>query len=184
MPTRTTSLDLQPTLKGKLLELRPLRPDDFPALYAVASDRLIWEQHPAKDRCQEPGFREFFQKGLDSGGAFVVVDLKDGKVIGSSRFHDHDPENSQIEVGYTFLARSHWGGAYNREMKELMLRHVFQYVDRVVFIVAPENWRSRKAVEKIGGVHVGSRINHEGRDSVCYEITKSAFAKTFGEPRD
>ncbi len=180
MTTNPAPFDLQPILTGKLLELRPLRPGDFPALYAVASDPLIWEQHPAKDRCQEAVFRQFFQKALDSGGAFVAIDRKDGRVIGTSRFHDYDAEKNQIEVGYTFLARSHWGGAYNREMKELMLRHAFNHVERVVFLVDPKNFRSQRAVEKIGGVRAGSRNNSEGHDSFVYEITAPAFAKIFG----
>ncbi len=183
MENRKAPFDLQPILKGKLLELRPLRPDDFPDLYAVASDPLIWEQHPAKDRCQENVFQQFFQKALDSGGAFVAIDRRDGKVIGSSRFHSYDPANSEIEIGWTFLARSHWGGVYNGEMKDLMLRHAFRFVDRVVFLVGPQNLRSRKAVEKIGGVYVGSRLNAEGRDSVLFEITASDFAEKFARPR-
>lgn len=182
MATKSVVFDFQPILKGKLLELRPLRPDDFHALYAVASDPLIWEQHPAKERCQEDGFKEFFRRALDSGGAFVAIDRNDGRVIGTSRFHDYEADNKQVEVGYTFLARSHWGGVYNREMKELMLRHAFRFVDRVVFLVAPENLRSQKAVEKIGGVRVGSRNNAEGRDSFLYEITAPAFARRFEKP--
>jgi len=180
MATNPAPFDLQPILKGKLLELRPLRPGDFPDLYAVASDPLIWEQHPAKDRCQEEVFQQFFQKALDSGGAFVAIDRKDGRVIGTSRFHDYDPGKNQIEVGFTFLARSHWGGAYNREMKELMLRHAFNCVERVVFLIDPKNFRSQRAVEKIGGVRAGSRQNAEGRDSFVYELTALVFAERFG----
>ncbi|MGD0931609.1 MAG: GNAT family N-acetyltransferase [Candidatus Korobacteraceae bacterium] len=180
MATKRPPFDLQPILKGKLLELRPLRPSDFPDLYAVASDPLIWEQHPAKDRCQEAVFQQFFQKALDSGGAFVATDRKDGRVIGTSRFHDYNPERNQIEIGFTFLARSYWGGAYNREMKELMLRHAFSYVERVVFLIDPQNFRSQRAVEKIGGARAGSRQNAEGRDSFVYEITAPAFVDMFG----
>lgn len=182
MPSKP-SFEFQPTLRGKLVELRPLRPDDYRELYAVASDPLIWEQHPASDRYKDEVFHEFFRKALESGGAFVAIDRRDGKVIGSSRFHSYDPANSEIEIGWTFLARSHWGGVYNGEMKDLMLRHAFRFVDRVVFLVGPQNLRSRKAVEKIGGVYVGSRLNAEGRDSVLFEITASDFAEKFARPR-
>lgn len=174
---KKAAFELQPTLTGKLLELRPLRPDDFDALYAVASDPLIWEQHPAKNRYQLEVFQRFFQKALDSGGAFLVVDRETGAVIGSSRFHSYDPDNSEITIGWTFLSRSRWGGAFNGEMKELMLRHAFTFVDRVAFLVGPENYRSLKAVEKIGGVRKGSRRNSEGTDSVLLEITKSGFTE-------
>jgi RimJ/RimL family protein N-acetyltransferase len=110
------SFDFQPTLKGELLELRPLRAEDFHDLYAAASDPLIWEQHPVRDRYKEEVFREFFREALESGAALIAIDSKDGQVIGSSRFHGHDEETSQIEIGWMLLARSHWGGTYNREM--------------------------------------------------------------------
>ena len=163
--------DLQPILKGELLTLRPLRPEDFPELYAVASDPLIWEQHPANDRYKEEVFQAFFRQALESGGALIAIDSHDGRVTGSSRFHGYDQEKSEIEIGWTFLARSHWGGAYNREMKQLMLRHAFKFVDSVIFLVGPRNLRSQRALEKIGAVRVGSRPDAEGRDSFVYRIT-------------
>jgi len=181
MATKTATFDLQPTLRGKLLELRPLRPGDFNGLYAVASDPLIWEQHPANDRWKPEVFKKFFQDALDSGGALVAIDVKDGRVIGSSRFHGYDERGSEVEIGWTFLARSHWGGTYNREMKELMLGHAFGFVDRVVFLVGSQNLRSQRAVEKIGGVRVGSRIDGEGRVGFVYQMTASAFAEMFGK---
>src|SRR5262252_8035041 len=137
--------DLQPTLRGELLELRPLKRNDFDALYAAASDPLIWEQHP-DNRNEEEVFKEFFNQGLESGGALVAVDLKDNRIIGTSRFHANDPERSEIEIGWTFLARSHWGGAYNAEMKRLMLGHAFQFVKAVIFVVNCNNIRSQRAV--------------------------------------
>jgi N-acetyltransferase len=166
--------DLQPTLTGELLTLRPLRPDDFDALYAVASDPLIWEQHPASDRYKLDVFTQFFRDGLASGGALIAIDSKDGKVIGSSRFNGYNEAASEIEIGYTFLARSHWGGFYNREMKQLMLQHAFQFVKSVVFLVGPQNLRSQRAMEKIGGVRAGTRIDGAGRTSLVFQITAPA----------
>jgi RimJ/RimL family protein N-acetyltransferase len=124
--------DLQPVLEGELVGLRPLRPDDFHGLYEVASDPLIWEQHPNKDRYKEAVFEGFFREALESGGALIATDSKNGRVIGSSRFHGYDIERSEIEIGWTFLARSYWGGMYNREMKRLMLRHAFRFVNSVI----------------------------------------------------
>jgi N-acetyltransferase len=169
------SFDLQPILKGVLLRLRPLRREDFHDLYAVASDPLIWEQHPVKERCQREVFKDFFREALESGGALIAIDSKDGRVIGSSRFHGYDKERSEIEIGWTFLARSHWGGVYNREMKQLMLQHAFKFVTSVIFLVGPQNLRSQRAVEKIGGVRAGSRPDAGGRDSFVYQITALTF---------
>ena len=80
-------IDRQPTLVGALLELRPLTADDYSALYGVASDPLIWEQHPERHRYEEPTFRVFFEDALGSGGALVAIDRATGRIIGSSRFH-------------------------------------------------------------------------------------------------
>ena len=171
--------DLQPILKGELLELRPLRAEDFHNLYAVASDPLIWEQHPANDRYQEEVFHAFFREALQSGGALIAVDSRDGRVIGSSRFHGYDEEKSEIEIGWTFLACSHWGGVYNREMKQLMLRHAFQFVTRVIFLVGIRNLRSQRALEKIGAARAGSKPDGSGRPSFVYQITASGFLATF-----
>ena len=154
-----------------MLELRPLRASDFPALYAVARDPLIWEQHPQKERYQEGVFKEFFRKALDSGGALLATDVADGNVIGSSRYYGYDPDRKEVEIGWTFLARSFWGGAFNKEMKGLMLDHAFQYVDKVIFLVGINNARSQKALEKIGAVRAGSRADAEGRESFVYQIT-------------
>lgn len=167
--------DMQPLLAGELIGLRPLRLEDFNDLYRVASDPLIWEQHPSKDRYEEEVFKNFFRDALNSGGALIAVDSKDGRVIGSSRYHGYNREESEIEIGWTFLARSHWGGAYNREMKRLMLQHAFKCVNTVVFLVGPQNFRSQRALEKIGGVHAGSRLDAAGRDSYLFQITAATY---------
>jgi RimJ/RimL family protein N-acetyltransferase len=169
--------DLQPILRGALLELRPLRAEDYPDLYRVAADPLIWEQHPHRNRYQEEVFKQFFREALVSGGALVAIDLQDGQVIGSSRFYGYDEERSEVEIGWTFLARSHWGGRYNGEMKRLMLGHAFLFVERVIFLVGTENMRSQRAVEKIGGVRVGARRDASGRESFIYQITRASFAR-------
>lgn len=151
-------MNTQPTLQGETLQLRPLQPDDFDALYAVASDPLIWEQHPARDRYQRDVFQQFFADALASGGALVVLN-NTGEIIGSSRYHAFNPETRQVEIGWTFLSRAYWGGPTNTELKALMLNHAFQHVDRVLFLIGPDNLRSRRAVEKLGAVLVGERPN-------------------------
>jgi RimJ/RimL family protein N-acetyltransferase len=170
------SFDLQPNLKGELIELRPLRPGDWDNLFAVASDRLIWEQHPERDRYKEDVFRVFFAEALESGGAFVIIDKKSQQTIGSTRFHDYAPEKSEIEIGWTFLARGYWGGRYNRELKQLMLAHAFKFVENVVFFVGQNNVRSQKATEKIGGIRSGTvkKVYGNGRPAlnIRYVIKK------------
>jgi RimJ/RimL family protein N-acetyltransferase len=170
-----TPFELQPVLVGELVELRPLRADDHLALYAVACDPLIWEQHPAKSRAEVEGFRIFFNEAMASGGALLAIDKRTRQVIGSSRFYGYDEERSEVEIGWTFLARSYWGGRYNGEMKRLMLQHAFRFVRHVVFLIAPENIRSQRAIEKIGGVRMGSRsLDHRGEHHL-YQLTAASF---------
>ncbi|MDP2388464.1 MAG: GNAT family N-acetyltransferase [Bacteroidota bacterium] len=145
---------LQPTLENQFVSIRPLKPEDFEILYAVANDRLLWEQHPNKDRYKREVFENFFKGAIESEGAFLVFDKASGKVIGSSRFYDWDKEKNTVAIGYTFIARDHWGSTYNHALKSLMLGHAFQFVDHVVFHIGAVNVRSQKAIEKLGAVKV------------------------------
>ena len=163
--------EYQPVLKSELVELRPLRAEDYGALYEVASDPAIWEQHPVPDRHAEVPFRKFFAEALACRGTLVMVDAASRRVIGSSRFHGYDAERSEVEIGWTFLARSHWGGDYNGEVKRLMFVHAFRFVQTVVLLIGPENLRSQRAAEKVGGVRAGTRPDAAGRMSYVYRVT-------------
>ena len=172
----------QPVLEGERLLLRPLRQQDWDALFAIASDPLIWEIHPAHDRWQEPVFRAFFADALTNGGAVVVIDKASGSIVGSSRWQGYDPaDGGSVEIGWTFLARSHWGGRYNPELKRLMLAYALNHVERVEFRVGESNYRSRRAMEKVGAeltdrretiVRAGVPVTH-----LLYEINRKGFAK-------
>lgn len=147
-------------------------------MYAAGSDPKIWEVHPVPDRWTEPKFRAFFDDAVNSKMAFAFVERACGKVIGSSRYYEHEPDKSEIEIGWTFLARSHWGGASNREVKRLMLDHAFTFVDTVIFWVGETNWRSLGAMGKIGGIkREGLFTRALSGDRLYYilEITKDRY---------
>lgn len=171
------TFELQPTLEGELLQLRPLRQEDFDSLYAVASDPLIWEQHPNPDRYREEVFRGFFQQGMESGGALLAIDKSTNRVIGTSRFAGYDPVKREIEIGYTFLAMAYWGGIYNGEMKYLMLQHAFRFVDSVIFSIGPQNLRSRRAVEKLGATLAETRLVN-GNERLIYRLTAANYVRS------
>lgn len=143
--------DLQPILTGEAVILRPIRSEDWDEMYAAASDPLIWEGHPATDRWKEPNFRQVFDSAIAMRSAFAILDRESGRIIGCTRYCSHDAQAKTIEIGWTFLIRSRWGDGTNAEVKRLMLAHAFTFVDRVVFLIAETNHRSRRAVEKIGG---------------------------------
>lgn len=168
------AFDLQPLLTGESLTLSPLTTEDFAATFKAASDPLIWELHPQPTRYQEAVFKTFFDGAIQSGGAFAILDKSSKEIIGSSRYYDHQPDKSQIIIGYTFLTRKYWGGHFNRELKKLMLQHAFQFVETVLFEVGANNHRSRRAMEKIGGALVGT-ANLDGKNHVIFAITKESF---------
>lgn len=160
-------MNRQPTLVGELVVVRPLRVEDFDELYASAADPLLWEQHPERERWREEVFRAYFDDHLASGGALAVVDRVTGELIGATRYDNHDPEAREVEIGWTFVGRRYWGGAYNADLKRVMLEHAFQSVETVVFLVGARNLRSRRAVEKLGAVESGTR-----RGMMLYAIHK------------
>src|SRR5213075_1184239 len=92
------AFDLQPHLKGELIERRPLKPDDWKELFAVASDPFIWEQHPESDRHLEDVFKIFFSDALESRGAFVILDRMTQQIIGSTRLYGYDPGNQRSKL--------------------------------------------------------------------------------------
>jgi RimJ/RimL family protein N-acetyltransferase len=171
------NFDLQPTLTGNLIEVRPLKAEDFDALFEAAGDPLIWEQHPESDRYKREIFQRYFDGAIESKGAFAVIERPSGRIIGSSRYHNLNPAEREVEIGFTFLEREFWGGPYNRELKSLMLDHAFHFVDRVVFVVGENNLRSQKALEKIGARFLNrtERPDREGamRPQVVFAITRS-----------
>jgi RimJ/RimL family protein N-acetyltransferase len=152
-----TSALLQPVLHGPTLLVRPLVAADFEPLYAVASDPLLWAQHPDHLRYQLPVFQRLFEGAIASRGALTVVQRATGRIIGSSRYYELDAAKRTVCIGYTFISRDCWGGTCNGELKTLMLAHAAAFADTVWFHVGPNNHRSRRAMEKIGAV-----FSHEG----------------------
>ena len=173
------SFDFQPSIRGKSIQLRPLQSHDLDALYAIASDPLIWEQHPVSNRYQRDVYSKLFQELLDSKGTLVVIDLLSGEVIGCSRYYEYSRAESAVAIGYTMLARRYWGSAYNRELKTLMLDHAFTSVERVIFHAGEMNIRSQKALEKIGAIRFDQsiRILPDGREviSIHFQLFKKDY---------
>lgn len=177
LPDEPARFDLRPVLRGPRLTLRPLCADDREALWAVARDPLLWAQHPDQTRHDRAGFERFFDDAL-SGGALAVVDNATGRIIGSTRYYDWDPARREVAVGYTFLARDHWGGAANREMKRLLVEHAAPHVDTLWFHVGRNNLRSRRAMEKIGAEVAGEArrpLHGQLVDFVYYRIVPSRW---------
>ncbi len=172
-------MNLQPTLASTWIRLVPLREADFETLYNVASDPLIWTQHPNPDRYQRDVFRRYFDGAIQSGGAFQVLDARNDQPIGCTRYYNYNPELKSVLIGYTFLARSHWGGVFNPAMKQLMLEHAFTSVQTVLFHIGINNRRSRIAIERLGATFVRElEVAYHAeplKQNVEYAITRDAY---------
>ena len=168
-------MNRQPILQDDSVILTPLQPDEFEELLAVASDPLIWAQHPNPDRWKREIFRTYFDGALASGGAFMIRNKSHRNAIGSTRFYDHDAEASEIKIGYTFFSRDQWGAGTNQRVKKLMLDHAFQYVRRVIFHVGAQNMRSRIAMQRLGAELIGEEdvayFGEQPQRNVVFKIT-------------
>lgn len=149
------NFNLQPeNLQNELIKLVPLQENDFEELYQVASDKLIWEQHPNKMRYERAVFENYFEGAMQSKGAFFIRDTNSNEPMGCTRFYDFDENDSSVLIGYTFIGRQFWGKGYNKALKKIMLDYAFQFVDKVYFHIGAQNIRSQKAIEKIGAIKV------------------------------
>ena len=168
-------------LQNDFVKLCPLQPGDFEELYLVASDPLIWEQHPNKNRYQREAFQIYFEGAVKSGSAFIVYDNKTNETIGSSRFYEYDSNTKTVAIGYTFLARDHWGTTYNNALKSLMLNYAFNFAEHVIFHIGASNIRSQKAIAKLGAKKTGeAEMEYYGeanRLNFVYQIEKVTWNK-------
>ena len=157
----------------------PLKESDFESLYTAASDPLIWEQHPNKNRYQRQVFENYFKGAIESGGAFLVKDAKTNEVIGSSRYSDYKAETGTVSIGYTFFIRNCWGKGHNYALKKLMLDHIFQFVNTVTFYIGGVNKRSQISIERFGAVKTGeAEMAYYGEPTkldYIYTITKEQW---------
>ena len=170
-------LELQPTIIGPYITLRPLEEQDFSALFAAASDPATWAQHPDPSRGTREGFPVFFEGALNSRSCLIAIDVARQLIIGCSRYSNYMP-GERITIGYTFLSPRYWGGAANAEMKRLMLHHAFTDVREVRFTVAEQNFRSLRAVEKLGAEFVGfESAARWGQNHLIYRLTPQLWEK-------
>jgi RimJ/RimL family protein N-acetyltransferase len=170
--------ELQPThLQNELISLGALKEDNFEELFTVASDPLVWEQHPNPNRYKLEDFTNYFKGAIESNGAFLIRDSKTKEVVGCSRYYDYNATDSSVLIGYTFIGTKFWGIGYNKALKKLMLDYAFQFVDKVYFHIGAYNIRSQKAIEKIGALKVDEfEVEYYGETSklnFVYLITKN-----------
>lgn len=151
------SFSIPPILENDKVILYPLQEDDFEALYAVASDPRVWEQHPNKDRWKKEVFRTYFEGAILSKGAFKIIDKSTNKIAGSTRIYDYNEQDNSVLIGYTFFGTQYWGKGFNPSVKALMLDYLFGFVSRVYFHIGAVNIRSQIAIGRLNAKKVGEQ---------------------------
>jgi N-acetyltransferase len=174
----SNKFDAQPVLAGSTLIVRPLVRDDNAGLYDAASDPEIWAGHPSKDRYKREIFQPYFDFLVDSGTALVVVERVTNRIIGCSRYYVAPDQPDSMSIGFTFLARSHWGGETNLELKRLMLGHAYEMFSDVWFHIGPSNIRSQRATAKLGAEFMyEAELDISGSPTkwMCFKLTNEAW---------
>jgi RimJ/RimL family protein N-acetyltransferase len=148
-------------LKGKTVELHPLEVENFEKLLEAASNQEIWELTSVNYSVPDIFYSNSNAalQGRENGTVypFIIVDKSTKEIIGTTRFLDIAPSDGKLEIGVTWIKKEYWGSTVNLECKLLLLSYSFDILNanRVQFRAKADNLRSRKAIEKIGGVFEG-----------------------------
>ena len=165
-------LKLSTPLEDDTIKLLQTEESHFGEMYEVAKDPLLWEQHN-EDRWRKEIFLKFFEKGLkNENGLLTIIDKKNNAIIGSTRFYPH---KQKLSIGYTFISRKYWGTSVNFQIKKLMLDYAYQFTDEIYFHVWDNNFRSQKAVQKLGAEYFG--IWDEEVKHITYILKKDIWNK-------
>lgn len=169
-------------LTGTSLDLIPLEKEHFEDLFISASDKELWKLIPT-DCSKKEIFYETYNFALterEKGKQypFVILHKATNKLIGSTRLFEIFPNDKKLEIGWTWITKEFWGTEINLECKLLLLSFCFETLkaNRVQLKTKDTNIRSRRAIEKIGGVFEGilrkDKIQSDGttRNAAYYSI--------------
>ena len=179
---------LQPvTLRGNSVRLEPLTIEHVAALTRVGLDPELWRWQP-KVIATAADMREYVQAALDQqscgeGLPFVIIDPASEQVVGSTRYFDIVLRHRRLEIGATWIARSHQRTALNTEAKLLLLTHAFETLGagKVVLKTEMLNEQSRRAILRLGAIEEGRFRQHlladsgRPRDMVYFSILEAEW---------
>jgi RimJ/RimL family protein N-acetyltransferase len=174
-------------LSHPVVRLEPLTTAHAPALARVGLDPELWRWIPtpliSADDVRAYVATALAEQARGVSLPFAIVDAATDEVIGSTRFGNIDVANRRLEIGWTWLARSHQRTRANTAAKRLLLGHAFDTLDanRVELKTDVLNEKSRNAIARIGGVQEGFFRQHvvcasgRIRDTVYFSILASEW---------
>jgi RimJ/RimL family protein N-acetyltransferase len=171
------------TLEGRHVRLEPMTRERAgeiaTALAVAAADGAMWESKVTTIPRPE-GMRAYVDqalKELDAGASlpFVTVDRASGRAVGSTRYMNIEAPHRRLEIGTTWIGRSHQRTAINTEAKYLMLRHAFAKLRCIAVDLRTheKNAQSRAAIERLGAKLDGILRNHRIMPDGSYRNTAS-----------
>ncbi|MDR2224089.1 MAG: GNAT family N-acetyltransferase [Flavobacteriaceae bacterium] len=174
-------------LKGETVTLIPLEQEHLEELYSASADKELWKLVPS-DCSERAIFFSNYSYALEArvNGTqypFVILDNRTNKIIGSTRFFEIYQADKKLEIGWTWITQEYWGTTVNLECKLLLMSYCFEVLktNRVQLKTKDTNIRSRKAIEKIGGVFEGilrkDKIQQDGttRNAAYYSILNTEW---------
>ena len=158
-------------IEGDRVLLRSPRKKDSAEFISVNRRSAAFNRGLASPPTQTEEFQAFLKRSKQPDAACFLICRKDDDAIMGSIALSQIFRGGFLSayLGYQIGAEFARQG-FMTEAIQLMLRHAFKFVNTVVFLVGPQNFRSQKAVEKIGGVRIANRLDERGRDRVTYQI--------------
>ena len=179
--------DLNVTLEGEMVLLRPLELDDENALQKVADDGRLWV-YDLQDLSNPGELRKYMMTAIadrqnGTTAVWVIIDKIKNKVAGCTRIADISGKDERGQIGWTWIGRDFQGSGLNKEMKFLILSYGFEVLglNRIEFKADERNQQSRKALMSIGATYEGVLRQHMKihtgyiRNTVFYSILSSEW---------
>lgn len=175
-------------LNNTRAQLSPLEAADIPYLESIAfQDPTLLDYSPSEIHTQA-ALEEYVLTALDKKKKeqrypFIIYDKQAKQIAGSTSFGNVSSRDKRLEIGWTWIGRDYQGTGLNKACKFLLLQYAFDILgfERVEFKIDSRNQRSRKAVEKIGGILEGELRSHTTmpngfrRNTVYYGILKTEW---------
>ncbi len=150
------------TLETSLLKLVPMTMQHLNDFCLAGNYPQVWQHMPINRSASHDIARPWMQEAVDEMAlglqlAFITIDKKTNKVIGSTRLFRCNEKDKSIELGHTFITPEFQRSYVNSHAKYLMLKHAFEELKmvRVEICTHENNQQSRNAIARIGGQFEG-----------------------------
>jgi len=178
------------SLENEKVLLSPLTLGNYENLIEVASQEKLVQYSPS-DIYTPKTLKNYVEKALHqkqekTSIPFVIFDKKKQQFAGSTRYMNINLNYKTLEIGATWIGHEFQGTGLNSQVKHLMINHAFDTMkfEKIEFRIDERNMRSRKAVEKLGGILEGILrkniylLDGFKRNTCCYGILKEEWTNS------